>query len=156
MPVAKPGIWVVTILIILMGIVLLLAVNRSDRARVRDMSRIGLGAPVSTVDEAIETTPTRCPVGPLGYLRASFPEGWTEAAIDVALEQLEAQTSERRVYPLNGGDPVSCTGDAGRTEVGVAADGTILWTVAVLGLTRIELPPALTPAGIGATGERPN
>lgn len=111
------------------------------------MERVELGDRAERVNEVIGVDPTRCPAAPLDHLRESFPEGWTVASIDVALEQLEAQTAERRVYPVEGA-VAECGGVTTRTEVGVAPDGTVLWIMPVLGRSVLRLPPTVTPAGV--------
>ena len=110
------------------------------------MEGVAIGEPAERVNAALGLTPRRCPPGPLDHLRESFPEGWTPASVDVALEQLEEQTAERWVYPIDS-EPAQCAGPTTRTEVGVSTEGTILWSVAVLGGSVLRLPPTVSPAG---------
>lgn len=126
---------------------LLFTINRDNRHRRSAMDRVELGDPAERVNEVIGVGPTRCPAGPLDHLQESFSEGWPPASIDVALEELEAQTSERWVYPVEGAT-AECGGVTTRTEVGVAPDGTVLWIMPVLGRSVLRLPTTVTPAGI--------
>ena len=111
------------------------------------LSDVSVGDPATAADAAVGAPGTSCEVGDLAHLRESFPDGWSPAAVDVALEQLATQTVERRVYSIGTG-AVVCDQPAERTEVGVAQDGTILWMIPVLGRTALELPPSVTPAGV--------
>lgn len=99
--------------------------------------------------------PLRCPGAPLDHLSGSFPDGWPAASIDVALERMAEETQERWVFPLESETVATCSGTEERTEVGVAADGTIVWLVPVLGRTALELPTWLTPAGGGGDDVAP-
>lgn len=105
------------------------------------------GQPAAGVTAVLGIEPAVCPARPLDHLRGSFPEGWAPAAVDVALEQLAAETTQRWVYPMREGGEAPCTGDDARTEVGVAADSTILWVIPVVGRTTLELPPTYSPSG---------
>ncbi|MEX2584571.1 MAG: hypothetical protein WD766_14985 [Gemmatimonadota bacterium] len=148
LPSKNPGIWIVTILILVAGAVLLLtATGRSARERSAVMQRVQIGDSVQRVTEVLAMDAERCPGSELDHLRESFPEGWPAASIDVATETLTQLTQERLVYPLVEGREVLCSGSEQRTEIGIAEDGTVLWSVAVLGRTTLQLPGWVTPAG---------
>ena len=141
-------------LILAVGLFVLFVMGRGDRQRLSAMGEVTIGDPANRVTELLGVSPTACRAGPLDHLRESFPEGWTPASIDVALEQLAVETAERWVYPIEGA-VAECGGVTSRTEVGVTQEGTVLWTVAVLGRSALELPPTLTPAGVEAEAATP-
>lgn len=147
MPVKSPGLWIVTLLIIIVGAVVLFMVSGVDRERHRAMEGIRVGGAAESVTMALEIQPTVCRVGSLAHLRGSFGAGWPEASLDVAIEELAALSAERWVYPIGNG-VADCAGADGQTEVGVDSAGSIVWQVAEVGRTVIELPPTVAPAGV--------
>ena len=147
MPVDKPGVWLITVAILLIGAFLFFSLGRPDRERREAIDGVPLGSPAESVTAAIGSQPAVCPGSPLGHLAVSFPDGWAQAAIDVALESLEANTAERWVYSMDPDVTPTCADTGERTEIGVTADGTILWSVSVFGSSPVELPPTLTPSG---------
>lgn len=151
----SPGVWIATATILVVGILLLLSMNRADRGRLDAMGDVEVGQPAAGLDALLGIAHTACPVGELGHLRESFPQGWSPAAIDVALEQLHSQTLERWVYPVGDAQP-SCDGRSEQTEVGVGRDGSIVWSLPILGNSVLELPPTVTPAGVDSlvSGQR--
>lgn len=139
-----------TALILVGGLVLLLVVGRTENQRDEALNRVEVGDRAADVTGILGVEPTRCEVGTLAHLRESFGEGWPAAAVDVALEQLASQTAERWVYPLSGEAP-DCGGEGFQTELGVGANGEIVWWISVVGHSMIELPPTVTPAGVDST-----
>jgi hypothetical protein len=149
LPSWNPGIWIVTLLILFGGIALIVAMSgQGDRERRATMDRVAIGDPAEEVIALLGREPLRCPVDDLGHLRPSFPEGWPAAAVDVAIENLEAATTERWLFATGLETPEMCVPVQRNTEVGVDAGGLIVWTVAQLGRSPLRLPSDLTPAGV--------
>jgi hypothetical protein len=133
---------------VLLGVFALVTIlGRADRERTGRMEALEVGAPAAAVTQALQMEPVVCPVGSLEHLRDSFPADWSPAATDVALEQLAVDTRERWVYGLTGASTPGCTGDDARTEIGIGEGGVVLWSVAVVGRTTLELPEDFAPAG---------
>lgn len=134
-------------MILVAGAILVLSLmGQPARERQRAMEEVRVGMPAAAAIDAIGEEPMRCPSDSLSHLRAGFPEGWPDAAKDVAVEQLEAATAERWVFPI-GGTEAGCSFSGERTEIGVDGAGAVLWSVAAIGRTAIVLPPDLAPAG---------
>jgi hypothetical protein len=144
---SKRSVWIATGLILLAGAVLLFwFFSPGERSRRDRVGRLELGDPSARVAAVLGEPPARCPAGDLSHLRESFPPGWPAASLETALQTLAGETSERWVYPLDDDDTASCGGRRGTTEIGLDAEGRILWSIAILGETRIELPERFTPA----------
>jgi hypothetical protein len=149
LPNRTPGLWIVTILILVLGALLVLAsAGQAARDRQDLMDRVRIGDDAENALAALGIEPRRCPGGDLGHLRASFPEGFSDAAIDVSLERLGEVTAERWVFELDGSAPEFCAPSPRRTELGVDAEGRVVWVVAVLGRSAVRLPESHAPAGI--------
>jgi hypothetical protein len=114
--------------------------NRRER-----VGQLEVGDPQSRVTALLGEPGARCPAGDLAHLRQSFAPGWPGAAVETTLQELSSETAERWVYPLGGDDPADCDRPAG-TELGFDAAGRVLWLVAVLDETHLELPDRFTPA----------
>lgn len=143
------SIWIATGVIVALGVLfIVVALGRTNRQRAMTVDQADPGQPASGVTSALGIQPVVCPPRPLDHLRESFPEGWAPAAVDVALEQLAAETMERWVYPMRAGRQVQCSGDGARTEVGVSPDSSIVWVIAVVGRTTVRLPPTYSPSGL--------
>jgi hypothetical protein len=63
---------------------------------------------------------------------------------------MDFATRERWVYPVNPRERIGCNAAAGHTEIGVDAQGRVLWSVDVTGRTPIRLPDDYTPSGAGS------
>ena len=138
----------VTIFILIMGFLLLYrAVGESDRDRERRMESVVYGSSAERIETILGVVPTSCPADDLSHLEASFPEGWPAASVSVALERLAAETAERWIFPLDADDEaeVLCSAVEPRTEVGIGPEGTVIWSIVVLGSTPIDLPPWAEP-----------
>ncbi|MQA92761.1 MAG: hypothetical protein GEU90_21490 [Gemmatimonas sp.] len=141
--------WVTTIAILVVGAVLVfVAIGRVERQRIARLEALRLGESADAVTALLGVEPSVCSNEPLDHLRGSFPEGWPVAAVDVALEELRAETAERWVYPVGTSTVAPCLGDEPRTEIGVAADSSVLWSISVLGRSPLQLPSGFTPAGV--------
>ncbi len=141
----------VTILILILGFILLFRVmGAGERERENRMAQVVYGTDAGRVAEYLGVEPTLCPADDLAHLATSFPEGWPAASVAVTLERLASETHERRVYPLADadGEDVLCSAVEERTEVGVDADGAVIWSVAVLGRTPLVLPPWAEPGAV--------
>jgi hypothetical protein len=136
------------LILVIGGVLVFTAIGRAGRERVEMLAGLRLGQPAARATELVGIQPTVCPPGSLEHLRASFPEGWPAGSIDVALEQLSAGTTERWVYPVGRAAVAPCVGDEARTEIGVTPDGRVLWSVAVIGRTPLQMPAELAPAGV--------
>ena len=156
MPGARPGLWAVTILIVLAGVVLLYRARGGDLLMrpTAELRGVPIGAPAADLGTEFAGGPVRCPGDSLDHLRDSFPEGWSPAAIDVAIDALEARTSQRWVYDVDGATAADCRPSPRRTEVGVTTDGFVLWFVPELGTSPIALPPSVTPSGVDDSAMR--
>jgi hypothetical protein len=128
--------------------ILIMSVGGADRERRRAMARVQVGDPVQRAVEVTGVEALRCPADSLGHLRASFPDGWPPAAVDVAIETLQAGTAERWLFPLEAREAGSCAAEEGRTEVGVDSLGAVVWFVPLLGSSPLALPPGMAPAGM--------
>jgi hypothetical protein len=145
----NPWMWIATFAVLILGIVLiLLAVVPGNRGRQQAVDRVQVGEPGERATEVIGLEPRRCPADDLGHLRNSFAEGWPQAAVDVALEELERLTTERWVYAESAQAVAGCEARPGQTEVGIGEDGTVVWTLPVFGRSALRTPPWLTPAGV--------
>jgi hypothetical protein len=157
LPSRFPGVWIATIVIVVIGAgIVFFAIRGADRARTDALEDVEVGDLAENVTAAVGLEPRSCPTGTLDHLRGSFTEDWSPAAVDVALERLVSLTRERWVYPLRANNETSCDGAEPQTEIGVGLDGSIVWSVAVAGRTTLRLPLGMTPAGVtGASAESP-
>lgn len=150
------GIWIATGVILLAGLVALVWLTSPGERRQRELvERLELGDPSSRAVALLGEAPARCPASSLDHLRNSFPPGWPDIAADRALEALRTRTAERWVYPLSPRRVAGCDPVEEQTEIGIEADGTILWYIAVAGKTPLRLPEDIAPATpAGAPGDR--
>jgi hypothetical protein len=133
--------------VLLAGLVALIwMTSPAERRRRETMERLELGDSASRVVALLGEPPARCPGSGLDHLKASFPPGWPEVAAVGALESLGARTAERWVYPLSLRRVAGCEPADGQTEIGIGADGTILWYIALAGKTPLRLPEEIAPA----------
>lgn len=137
---------VVTILILVVGAgIVVYALMRPEARRERAVGALALGDTATAATQRIGATPTICGSDDLHHLGGRFPPGWSGAAQERAIEWLEEQTVERWVYPLNAGERASCAGAAGLTEVGIGANGRIVWVLPLSGRRPLMLPETLQP-----------
>jgi hypothetical protein len=145
---SKRGVWRATAAIIVVGLLALVwAVSPTERKRREVVERLEVGDSVARVEELLGRGAVHCPVGSLQHLEKSFPAGWPASSIQSALQAISRRTRERWVYPLSSRHRPSCTPADGVTEIGVGADGRLVWYVAVTGKTTLTLPDDLSPAG---------
>ena len=112
-----------------------------DSRRARQVRRLSPGLASAAVVDRLGPPPARCPVGELDYLQANFPDEFSPATAGETIARMEAETSERWVYPGRGRTP-GCIATNGATEIGLGRDGRILWLVPVTGRTPVRLPDA--------------
>ncbi|HEX6069198.1 MAG TPA: hypothetical protein VFZ18_05225 [Longimicrobiaceae bacterium] len=144
---SKRSVRIATGLIVAVGAVILFwFFSPGERTRRDLVGRLETGDLSSRVTAVLGPPGARCPAGDLSHLRESFPPGWPAASLETALQTLAGETAERWVYPLDDDDPAQCAGENGTTEIGIDAEGRILWSIAIIGETRIELPDRFTPA----------
>jgi hypothetical protein len=142
------GIWIVTILILVAGSAIIIAnADREGRVRMLALERIAPGDPGQTVTAALGTQPRRCPAGDLDHLRASFPEGWPQGSVDVALERLAERTDERWLFNADASPVEHCGPEPRQAEIGIDSAGNVVWILAIRGRSALRLPPWATPAG---------
>jgi hypothetical protein len=147
-PVQNPWVWIVTGVILLVGILIFVwAATSAVQQRQTAMQQVQVGDPATRATQVLGIEPIVCDANSLAYLEGSFPEGWPAAAVNLSIESLEEVTDAVWVFPIRPRD-TGCAAHPDRTELGVAADGTIVWLVPVLGRTPLHLPEWLTPAGI--------
>jgi hypothetical protein len=151
------GIWAATILIVLAGtIFVLFRVSEPARARRAQVDRVEPGAPLELAIDLIGVVPLRCPASPLDHLRSSLPTGWSPAAADVGIESLQNATAARMVFGRPGRTPAGCEPERGSTEIGVDSTGAVIWIVATLERTPVELPAWLAPGDAAPSAEAGN
>jgi hypothetical protein len=144
---SKRSIWIATGFIVVLGAVLLFWLfSPTEQSRRDRVGRLAPGDSASRVTALLGAPAARCPAGSLGHLRESFPPGWPAASAETTLQELAAETTDRWVYPLDDERPGDCEGEEGQTELGFDGDGRLLWYVAILGETPLELPSRFTPA----------
>jgi hypothetical protein len=137
---------IVTILILVAGAVIVAhALTRPEARRERAVGPLAPGDTASAAAERLGASPTVCGSDDLTHLLGRFPHGWSGAAQERAVEWLEESTVERWVYPLNAGERASCAGAAGLTEVGIGADGRLVWILPLAGRKSLLLPDTLQP-----------
>jgi len=144
LPVGSPGMWFLTVAIVVIGVlvVLLLSLGGGVRHRISAVEEIPIGVDTSRVLDALGAPGLRCGQGSLAHLAPSFPPGWPSAAVDVELAGLEAATVSRWLYPIADGEG-TCEAGPRRTEIGVGERGEVVWTVAIAGESLLHLPPDL-------------
>ena len=144
---SKRSIWIATGFILLIGMVLLFwlfsptELNRRER-----VDRLAPGDHMGRVAQVLGPPGARCAAGDLSRFAGSFPPGWPSAAVETTLQALEQETADRWVYPLDEDEAVSCTPTEGWTEIGLDAEGSVLWLVAITGESPLRLPDRFTPA----------
>lgn len=110
------------------------------------MERLNPGDPLERVTELLGEPGARCSAGDLSHLAESFPPGWPAASVETTLQTLGTETRERWIYPLDPDDEAPCAPTNEQTELGIAADGRLLWYVAITGESPLRLPGRFTPA----------
>lgn len=132
--------WIITIAILLLGLVVLILIfSPGERQRRGAMDQLDFG------DEAQKVTsllgpPLECRPDSLEHLRGSFREGWSPRAAEAALQRLESETDARWIYPLDTREVGRCDGAERQTEIGLDAEGRVLWYVTITGKTGLRLP----------------
>ncbi len=143
---SQRGIWIVTGLILIAGAVAIyLATTTGERGRLRLLNRIEVGDSVQRVTRVLGEPARTCTTGSLEHLRTQFPPGWSPAAIDRALQQLQEQTAQRLLFPLDERREVSCARPRRTTEIGLNLERRVIWYVPIAEREPLELPPGFTP-----------
>ena len=139
--------------VLLVGLLVVIwAASPGERRRRGVMEDVVPGDTAAVVVGLLGEPAARC--SGVAHLRDAFPPGWPTAAVQTALQRLEAETAERWVYPVGRGTP-DCAPADGRTEVGIDGRGRVLWTIPVTGRTPVRLPADMTPAAPDGTPARP-
>ena len=140
--------------IVLLGLVALVwVVSPTERRRRGLVENLEVGDSSTQVVQTLGSPSARCPGQELSHLQETFPPGWPAAAVQTTLQELGEQTRERWVYPMNPRRAAGCTPSDGQTEIGVDAEGRVLWIVGVVGKTPLQLPEDYAPADAqGAAG----
>jgi hypothetical protein len=137
---------IATLTILAIGIaVTVYALTRPEARRERAVSSLAVGDTSAVVMEHLGPPPIVCPGDSLDHLRGRFPPGWPGAAQERAVEWLQERTRERWVYPLHARTAVACQPSTDGTEVGMGADGRVLWLVPRIGRHPLQLPDELEP-----------
>ena len=141
---------IASLVIALFGmIVLVWFLSPTERKRRSLMEQVAIGADTAEVIRILGA-PVRCPPKYTDQIRASFPEEWAQRQVETALSQMDHSTRQRWVYAVNSRKRLGCNAREAHTEIGVSADGRVLWAVDVTGRTPIRVPDEYTPSGAGS------
>ena len=141
------GTWVATGVIVVLGLALVAwLVSPTERKRRSVVDGLEIGSDSSEVLRALGA-PVRCGPAPLERFREGFPSDWPRPVTELAAADLSARTAQRWIYAVNPRDRIACDSRDAHTEVGIGADGRVLWHIAITGRTPIETPAAYTPSG---------
>ncbi|MBW3630255.1 MAG: hypothetical protein KY464_13275 [Gemmatimonadetes bacterium] len=141
---------IASLVIALLGLIILVwFLSPTERRRRSLMEEVALGADTTEVIRMLGP-PVRCPPKYTEQVRASFPEEWAPRQVETALSRMDYATRHRWVYPVNSRKPLGCNAREAHTEIGVGADGRVLWAVDVTGRTPIRVPDEYTPSGAGS------
>ena len=134
-------------MILALGAILLLwLASPSERGRRSDMDDLAFGDPTERVASVLGPPAARCAGDDLAHLSGSFPPGWPTPSVETTLQALGEETGERWIYPLDDDDPAGCAPVDGQTELGLDAEGRLLWYVTITGESPLELPARFAPA----------
>ena len=130
----------VSAVILALGIVVVIAVMffSPSRRRERAAGAIQPGDDSTAVLRRLGDAPQRCPPGEMAHVYDAFEGSIPRPTREAALEQMRQQTAARWIYPARG-----CTPRQGDTEVGLGADGRVLWMVPATGLEPMVYPDTL-------------
>src|SRR5690606_37683610 len=117
-----------------------------ERTRRAEVERLEIGDPVARVEGILGPPAARCEGDDLAHLAGSFPPGWPQPSIETTVQALAAATDERWIYPLDEDASATCAPVREGTEVGLDAEGRVLWYVAIMGESPLELPDHFAPA----------
>jgi hypothetical protein len=144
------GPWIASGVIAALGLVLLVwFISPTERKRRATMSDVAIGADTTVVVRLLGP-PVRCPPKATEEVRAAFPTDWPPRLVETALSRMDYATRQRWVYAVNLRERPGCNDRERHTEIGVGADGRVLWAVDVTGRTPIRLPDDYTPSGAGS------
>ena len=128
--------------IIALGLIAVLAVYFSPaRQRARTAGHLRPGTDSAAVLRRLGERPTRCPGTDVDHVVAEFAPGTSRPERAEALARIRAGTRARWIYPAGHG----CRPRAGDAEVGLDANGRVLWVAPAIG--RVPLVYADTRAG---------
>jgi hypothetical protein len=137
---------IATIAILAIGVAITIyALTRPEARRDRAMSGLAVGDTSAVVVDRLDAPPVVCPGQSLDHLRGQFPAGWSAAEQAQAVEWLEERTRERWIYSLSPRTEISCDAVHDGTEIGIGADGRVLWFVPRIGHQSLQLPTELEP-----------
>lgn len=138
---------IATGVIVALGLLVLVwLVSPTERKRRALVDGLAIGTDSTVVLRELGQ-PVRCEPGDMENFRAGFPADWPRPVTELAMADIGAKTAERWVYAINLRDRLPCDSDEEHTEIGIGADGRVLWHIAVTGKTVVELPEAYTPSG---------
>jgi len=126
--------------ILALGILVVIAVMFFSPSRRRERAAGGLqpGDDTTAVLRRLGDAPQRCAPGEMAHVYNAFEGSIPRTTREAALEQMRQQTAARWLYPARG-----CTPRQGDTEVGIGADGRVLWLVPATGLEPMVYPDTL-------------
>jgi hypothetical protein len=126
--------------ILALGIIAVIAVMFFSPSRRRERAAGGIqpGDDSTAVLTRLGTSPQRCAPGEMQHVYNAFEGSIPRTTREAALEQIRQQTAARWIYPARG-----CTPRQGDTEVGLGADGRVLWMVPATGVVPMVYPDTL-------------
>lgn len=136
-----------TAVIVVLGLILVAwLISPTERKRRALLDDLAVGSDTALVIRALGE-PVRCAAGGLERFREGFPTDWPRPVTELAVADIGARTTQRWIYAINPRTRLPCDSEQEHTEIGIGADGRVLWHIAVTGKTPIELPEAYTPSG---------
>jgi len=144
------GPWIASAVVAALGVIVLVwFFSPTERRRRTAMLDVAIGADTAEVVRLLGQ-PVRCPPKATEQIRAAFPTDWPPRLVETALSRIDYATRQRWVYAINSRKRLGCGAREAHTEIGIGADGRVLWSVDVTGRTAIRLPEEYTPAGAGS------
>ena len=141
------GPWIATAVILIVGAVIFLwVVSPTEWKRRTMMRRLAIGDD-STAVVRVLGPPVRCAPATIERVREGIPVDWPPPVAESAIAWVGEATRERWIYAIDLRERPPCDEEDGHTEIGIGADGRVLWYIAVTGKTPIRLPDEYTPSG---------
>lgn len=138
---------IATGVVVALGLIMLVwLVSPTERNRRTVVQELAIGTDSTVVLRELGE-PVRCPAGDMRSFSEAFPADWPRPVTELAVADLGARTAQRWVYAINLRKRLPCDSTEEHTEIGIDADGRVLWHIAVTGKTAVELPEAYTPTG---------
>jgi hypothetical protein len=123
-------------LLVLAGVLLM----SGGRSRERTAMKVVAGEDSASVIRLLGEPPHRCEPSSLAHLANQFPAGVPRPTIEEETERLRQRTVQRWLYPRGEG----CVPGDGATEIGLDANGQVLWIVPARDKQPLRYPGAPT------------